>query len=94
MATYYIYFLKLIAYCLLNAMCRWKRNRPGTVAELVERWPRVWEIGSLVLGRVKSMTYKIDTCRFVAWHSTLIGYGKDGFAQCQENVTGRDIGSW
>ena len=30
-------------------------------------WPRIWEIGSLVASRVKPMTFKIGTCRFLAW---------------------------
>ena len=34
--------------------------------ELVESGPRVWEVGSLVYRRVKQMSYKIDTCRFLA----------------------------
>ena len=33
---------------------------PGAVAKSVERWPRVREIGALVPGRVKPMTYEID----------------------------------
>ena len=43
------------------------------LGESVERGPHVWEIGSSVPSRVKPMTYKIDTCRFLAWHSALIG---------------------
>ena len=35
----------------------------GTVAESIEH---VWEIGSLVPGRVNPMTYQIGTCRFLA----------------------------
>ena len=39
----------------------------GAVAESVlPRWPCVWEIGSLVPGQVKPMTYQIDTCCFLA----------------------------
>ena len=37
------------------------------------------------------MTLKIDTCCFLARHLTLLGYGKDGLAQCQDNVTEWDI---
>ena len=48
----------------------------AAVAKSVERIPHVWEIRSLVPGRVKPMTYQIDTCRFLAWCSALIGYGK------------------
>ena len=36
--------------------------------------------------RVKQMTYKIDTCHFIAWRSVFIS--KRG------NVTEWDIGSW
>ena len=61
---------------------------------MVERRPRVWEIASLILGRVKTMTYKIDTCRFLAWRLALIGSGKDWLAQCPDNVTEENIGSW
>ena len=67
---------------------------PGRVVELVEHEPRVWEIRSLVPGWVKLMTYQIDTCRFLAWWSALIGYGKDWLAQCQDNVIEWDIRSW
>ena len=38
-------------------------------------------------GQVKPMTYKIDSCHFVARHLALLGYGKDWLAQCQNNVT-------
>ena len=40
----------------------------GAVAELVEYGLHMREIGSSVPGRVKSKTYKIDTCHFLAWH--------------------------
>ena len=49
------------------------------------------EIGSLVPGQVKSMTYRIDTCRFLAWRFAVIRWGKDWLAQCQDNVTEWDI---
>ena len=39
-------------------------------------------------------TYKIDTCRFLARCSVLIGQGKDWLAQDQDNVTEWDIKSW
>ena len=66
------------------------------VAELIERGPNVWEIGSSVPGRVKSMTYKIDTCCFLAWRFAIIGYGKEWLAECQDNVTvvGGLISQW
>ena len=31
--------------------------------------------------------FKIDTCRFLARPSALLGYGKNWLAQCQDNVT-------
>ena len=52
----------------------------------------MWEIESLVTGLVKPMTYKIDTCRFLAGRLALIGYGEDWLAQCQNNVCDGDIG--
>ena len=36
------------------------------VGRIRERHPRVWEIRSLVPGRVKQMTYKVDNCRSLA----------------------------
>ena len=45
------------------------------------------EIGSLGAGQVEPMTYSIDTCHFLAWCLTLIGYGKYWLAQCHDNVT-------
>ena len=30
-----------------------------------------WKVGSLIPGRVKPMTFKIDTCCFLVWHSAL-----------------------
>ena len=38
-------------------------------------------------GQVKPVTYKIDTCRFVARCSALLGQGKDWLALCQDNLT-------
>ena len=35
------------------------------VAESIERWPHMREIGSWLPVRVKQMTYKIDTCRLL-----------------------------
>ena len=45
--------------------------RPGAVAESVEHWSRVWKIMGSNPGRVKPMTYKIDTCRFLTRCSAL-----------------------
>ena len=44
----------------------------GAVAESAVRRPPVRNIGSLIASRIKSITYKIVTCRFLAWRSTLI----------------------
>ena len=38
----------------------------GNVTEEVEQRLRVGEIGSLVPGQLKPMTYTIDTCHFLA----------------------------
>ena len=59
---------------------------PDTVAESVERRPPVWEIGSLIPGRVKPKTYKIDTYHYLAWCSALSWHGKDYLAQYQDKV--------
>ena len=40
------------------------------------------------------MTYKIDTYRFLAKCSALLGEDKDWLAQYQDNVTEWDIRSW
>ena len=45
---------------------------PGSVAELVKHWSRMWEIVGSIPGRVKAMSYKIDTCLFLAWCSALL----------------------
>ena len=67
---------------------------PGAVTESVEHWSRVWEIVSSSSGRVKPMTYNIDTCCFLAKCSALLGQGQDWLAQCQDTVTEWGIGSW
>ena len=46
---------------------------PGTVTKSVERGRRMPEIQSLVPSQVKAMTFKIYTCRFLAWCLALIG---------------------
>ena len=63
----------------------------GTLVESVECGIRMWKFRSLVPSRVKLMTYKIDTCRFLSWRSALIGQGKDLLAQYQDNVTEWEI---
>ena len=45
-------------------------------------------------GQVKPMTNKIDMCRFLVWHSALIGEDKDWLPQYHDNVTVWDFGSW
>ena len=61
------------------------------MTKLIEREPDMRKIGSLVPGRVKSRTYKIDTCRFLAWRSAFKGLNKDWLAHCQDNVIEWDI---
>ena len=51
------------------------------------RVPCVLEIGSLVPGLVKQMTYKMSACRFLSCRSALLRKGKDWLTQCQDNVT-------
>ena len=55
------------------------KQKLGTVAESVERRPRVREIVNSVPGRDKPLTYKIATCHFLARCSALyrIGQGVD-----------------
>ena len=60
--------------------------------KLVEHWCRMREIVGLNHGRVKPMTYKVDTCRFLARCSALLGQGKDWLAQYQYNVTDGELG--
>ena len=64
--------------------------QPDAVAESVERSPHMREIGRSVPSRVKAITYQIDNCHI---RSTLLEYGKDWFAQCQDNVTEWDTRS-
>ena len=67
---------------------------PGTVSEWVEHWSRMQEIMGSNPSRVKPMTNKIDTCRFLARCLALLGTGKFWLAHCQDNVTEWGIGSW
>ena len=76
------------------ARATFSHNRPGTVVESVEHWSRVRETVGSNPAWVKAMTYQIDTCRFPARCSALLGYGKDWLAQCQDNVTDWGITSW
>ena len=62
------------------------------LAESSEYKPPIRVDMSLIPARVNSLTYKPDTCCFVAWQSILISEGKDWLAECQDNVTEWDIG--
>ena len=64
------------------------------MVESVEREPRVREIRSSNLGRVKPITYQIELFHLLALRSTLIELGKEWLAQYQDKVTEWDIGSW
>ena len=64
------------------------------MAESVERGLRVREIVTSFPSGVNLLTYKIDTCRFLAWLSAFIQYCKDLLVQCQDNVIECDIESW
>ena len=66
------------------------RNEPDEVAESIEQGPHVLEIGSLVPGLVKPVTY--IKLILVASYITMIG--QVGLAQCYDNVTEWDIWSW
>ena len=59
-----------------------------SVAESVERRLPMWKIESLKPSRVKPMTYKINTCCYLAWRSALIGYDKDWLAQWLSGKSG------
>ena len=67
---------------------------PDTLVESIEQRPQMLEFGLSIRCRVKPVTYNVDTCHFLAWHSALIGYGKDWFAECQDKLTEWDHGSW
>ena len=54
------------------------------MAELVKSHLPFWEIrGSFEPWSSQTNDYTIDTGRFLAKRSELLGYGKDCFAQCQ-----------
>ena len=59
-----------------------------TLSKSVECEARVCEIESSVPGQGKPITYELDTCLFLAWHSALIGCGKHWLAQYQ------NTGAW
>ena len=62
------------------------------MVQSVEPRPLVWLIESLVPGRDKPRTSKIDTCGFLALYSALIGESEGWLALCQDNVTQWGIG--
>ena len=62
------------------------------MVKLVENQLPVRKVGNLNLSRVKPITYKIDTCCYLAWRSALIGYDKDWFVQYHNNVTVEILG--
>ena len=71
---YYVYIKKHhqhVYFC--SNTCVYIYYTPGTVAESVEYWSRVWEIVGSNPSRVKPMTNKIDACHFLARCSTLLG---------------------
>ena len=51
--------------CIVNSL--------PVVTESVECRPLVGEMGSSIPGQVKPIAYQIDTCRFLAYHSALLG---------------------
>ena len=56
----------------------------------------VWEIGGFGPRRFEPWSsqtneLKIDSCRFLARHSALLGYGNGWLTQCQDNVNAWDI---
>ena len=58
---------------LVGRHCELRNHPPwGAVAESIEQRPRMREM-RIVPGQFNTVTYKIDTCRFLAWHSALIG---------------------
>ena len=50
---------------------------PSAVTESVKHAPHMWEIRSLLPGRVKPKNVKSDTSHFLAWNLASIGSGKD-----------------
>ena len=56
------------------------------MADSVEPWSRVREIVGSSPGRDKQMAYKINSYRFLARCSALLGWGKGWLAQYQDYV--------
>ena len=52
--------------CSVSNPCPEVTDRICVVAESIEHWSRMWEIVASNPGRVKPMTYEIDTCHFLA----------------------------
>ena len=71
----------------------WANYSLDAVAESVERRFHVWKVWSSNPIRVKLMTNKIDTCRYLAWCSILIVEEKDWSADYQDTLTEYDIRS-
>ena len=61
--------------------------RSDVVAELVELRHPLQKVRHLNPGKVQSITYQIDMCRYLAWCSALLGHDKYCLAQYQNNVT-------
>ena len=66
---------------------------PDVVADSMERLLCMWEIGSLVPGRVKPVTYKIETCHFLARRSASFRIGQGLISSVSGNGTMWDISS-
>ena len=54
----------------------------------------MWEVGSSNPGRVKIMTYNLDTYNTVEWRASLVEEGRDCLSQCEDNVTESQIRPW
>ena len=67
-------------------------SQPEVVTEFVQRRLPVLKVGSSNPSRVKPVTYKIDTCHYLAWRLVLIGYDNDWLVQYKDNVTEWDTG--
>ena len=62
------------------------------MAEWAERLSPIMgdqRIQTMWLRSMVEPSVNLDTCHLL-WRSALLGYGKDGLAQCQDNVTDCD----
>ena len=57
----------------LDSASVWHLRGLPDVVESVECKVPVWKVGSSNYSIVKLMAYRIDTWRYLAWHSALIG---------------------